>query len=65
MRHTVLTAAPVTITCLCGKAYSPTKADARRLRRDIEAYKHSHHEVRFYACEHGGWHWTRRIDRRP
>lgn len=65
MRHQPTTLPPHVVTCLCGKAYSPTKADARRLRRDIETYKHSHHHVRFYECPHGGWHWTRRIDRRP
>ncbi|MDI3330673.1 MAG: hypothetical protein QJR09_08055 [Micrococcus sp.] len=57
------TPAPVYMICLCKKAYSPTEAAARQLRREIEGYKRHHDDVRFYECDHGGWHWTRMVDR--
>lgn len=48
-------------TCLCGKAYYPTKRDAR------EAYAHLYPDGgtphRFYQCDAGGWHFTRQVTR--
>ena len=48
-------------TCPCGKWYSPTKNDARALRREIEQFTGQTSQVRFYECEHGGHHWTQMI----
>jgi hypothetical protein len=62
MRHHPTTIPPHVVTCLCGKSYSPTKAAARQLRREIETYKGRHFPVRFYECRHGGWHWTRQVE---
>lgn len=52
---------PHLMTCLCGKVYSPTREDARRLRKDIADRNQNHEMCRFYECDHGGWHWTRRV----
>ena len=51
-------------TCPCGKWYSPTKNDARALRREIEQFTGQTSHVRFYECEHGGHHWTQQIENR-
>lgn len=46
--------------CLsCGKVASPTKADAKRMKREIEAKAGRTNEVRYYECPDGWWHWTR------
>ena len=51
-------------TCPCGKWYSPTKNDARALRAEVETHTGSTNPVRYYTCDHGGWHWTRQIENR-
>lgn len=43
----------------CGKVASPTKADAKRMKREIEAKAGRTNEVRYYECPDGWWHWTR------
>jgi len=50
---------PHFFTCQCGKAYSPTRDEARRLRREIAGPGALLEVCRFYECDHGGWHWTR------
>lgn len=49
------------LTCLCGKAYSPTKEAAKGLR--LERWGRGGDPCRYYECEHGGWHWTRYVRR--
>lgn len=57
-------AAPVVYRCPCGKVWANTKAEARRLRAEFEAYYGNHNDVRFYACKSGGWHWTSDTERK-
>jgi hypothetical protein len=52
---------PHLYTCQCGKVYSPTRDEARRLRREIAGPDALLEVCRFYECDHGGWHWTRRV----
>ena len=54
---------PHVLTCACGKWYSPTRDEARKLRREIAGHNGGHNPVRFYECESGGWHWTSQIER--
>lgn len=47
----------------CGKFWSPTREDAKRLHKEVQQENGDRSPVRYY--EHGGgWHWTRRINRR-
>ena len=52
------------VMCACLKWYSPTKNDARALRHEVEQHTGSTNPVRYYTCDHGGWHWTRQIENR-
>lgn len=52
------------VMCACLKWYSPTKNDARALRAEVETHTGSTNPVRYYTCDHGGWHWTRQIENR-
>jgi hypothetical protein len=48
--------------CRCGKVRSQDRQDAEE-KYELAVAKHGHRdEVRFYACEFGGWHWTRILD---
>lgn len=54
---------PVCPDRYCGKLWSPTREDAKRMRREVMEENGDRSPVRYY--EHGGgWHWTRRINRR-
>lgn len=55
------------VHCRCGKVFSPTEADARRVKKSVEKHKgHTTDQVRFYQCRYSGWHWTTKIhDIRP
>lgn len=47
----------------CGKLWSPSKADAKVLRAEIERETGDGSPVRYY--EHaGGWHWTSRTNKK-
>lgn len=50
------------VRCLCGKLYSPTKEDAKALRKEIAEERHHVNQVRFYQCEHSGFHWTSQVN---
>ena len=45
--------------CKCGKVYSETRSQAKKLYKDIERAAQNPHRVYFYTCENGAWHWTR------
>lgn len=47
----------------CSKIWAPTKADAKRIHAEIVREKGDKSQVRYY--EHGGgYHWTRRINKK-
>lgn len=48
-----------TIRCLCGKVWSPSRSQAKKLFKKIDHHVHNTDQVWFYSCPHGGWHWTR------
>ena len=52
---------PVCPDPYCGKLIAPTKADAKRLHKEVQQDNGDRSPVRYY--EHaGGWHWTRDIE---
>lgn len=54
---------PQTLQCRCGKVYSPTEKDARNNRIAYGNAAGALNPVRFYQCDHGGWHWTSNTSR--
>lgn len=58
LRHHGAAPLPKIATCLCGKVYSPTKNDARINRLAYANAAGALNPVRYYQCDHGGWHWT-------
>lgn len=49
------------INCRCGKVFSPTEEDARKVQQHVEKRKGRQNPVRFYQCRHRGWHWTQQL----
>lgn len=49
--------------CPCGKEWNPTRRDAQEAHHAI--YGDNGIPVRYYQCEHGGWHWTRKLTPTP
>lgn len=52
--------------CGCGKILHHSLEDAKAGRRYYaltlgEPDQLHREEVRYYECEYGGWHWTRRV----
>ena len=45
--------------CPCGKVAYRTLGDARNAKWRIATDAQSSDPVRYYACNHGRWHWTR------
>ena len=51
---------PVCPDVYCGKLWAPTKADAKRLHKEVQQENGDRSPVRYY--EHaGGFHWTRDV----
>lgn len=48
------------LRCRCGKTYGMTEADARGMAEAIQKHNGKRERLRFYQCQHNGWHWTRR-----
>lgn len=63
VRRTYRSPRPVCPDPYCGKVWSPTREDAKRMRAEIMRENGDRSPVRYY--EHaGGWHWTRRVNKK-
>ena len=45
--------------CRCGKVHAASRHEAQEKFLLACQRHHRRDRVRFYACEFGGWHWTR------
>jgi len=57
------TAKPHPLRCQCGKVAGVNQKDAKRLRRYFAKRSGDTNQVRYYQCEHNGWHWTQQLSK--